>query len=50
MLKTQQRFKNEKINLRSIDLIETYAHGMNEDLVCKKEEIIRNIVSMPYQI
>ena len=28
--------------MQSIDLIETYAYGMNKDLVCKKEEIKRN--------
>ena len=25
--------------MQSIDLIETYACGMNKDLVCKKEEV-----------
>ena len=31
--------------MHSIDSIETYAYGMNKDLVCKKEEIkCKNIV------
>ena len=25
--------------MQSIDLVETYAYGMNKDLVCKKEEL-----------
>ena len=25
--------------MQSIDSIETYAHGMSKDLVCKKQEI-----------
>ena len=28
--------------MQSIDSIETYAYGMNKDLVCKKEEIKYN--------
>ena len=30
---------NDDKRMKSIDLIETYAYGMNKDLVCKKEEI-----------
>ena len=30
---------NDDKRMQSIDLIETYAYGMNKDLVCKKEEI-----------
>ena len=25
--------------MQSINVIETYAHGMSEDLICKKEKI-----------
>ena len=25
--------------MQSIDLVETYAYGINKDLVCKKEEL-----------
>ena len=25
--------------MQTIDLIETYAHGMSKDLICKKEKI-----------
>ena len=28
--------------IQSIDSVETYAYGTNEDLVCKKEEIKNN--------
>ena len=48
--KTQQTFESEEINkialssnddrrMQTIDLIETCAHGMNKDLLFKKEEI-----------
>ena len=31
--------------MQSIDLIETYAYGMNKDLICKKEELkCKNII------
>ena len=53
ILKTQKRFKSERHNvlvkklirsnndkrMKSIDSIETYAHGTSRYLVCKKEEI-----------
>ena len=57
ILKTQQRFRNETHNvftekivlssnddkrMQSIDSTETYAYGMNKDVVCKKEEIKSN--------
>ena len=59
MLKRHQRFTSEKhteeINktalslndgkrIQSTGLIETYAYGMRNDLVCKKEEIKCNNV------
>ena len=25
--------------MQSVDLVETYAYGINKDLVCKKEEL-----------
>ena len=54
ILKTQQRFKSEKHHVfteeiasssnddervKPINLIETYAYGLNKDLVCKKGDI-----------
>ena len=55
MLKTQQRFRSEKrnvyaeeinkIEMQSIDSIETFARGASKHLVCKKEEIkFKNII------
>ena len=36
---------NDDKRMQSIDSIETYAYGMNKDLVCKKEEIkCKNII------
>ena len=35
--------------MQSIDLIETYAKGMNKDLLCKKEEIKCNNVIKQYK-
>ena len=36
---------NDDEKVQSIDLVETYAYGMNKDLVCKKEEIkCKNII------
>ena len=35
--------------MQSIDFIETYAYGMNEDLVSKKEEIKGNNVIKLYE-
>ena len=35
--------------MQSIDLIETYAYGMNKDLVCKKEEIKCNNIIKQYK-
>ena len=35
--------------MQSIDLIETYAYGMNKDLVCKKEEIKCNNIAKQYE-
>ena len=34
--------------MQSIDLIETYAYGMNKDVVCKKEEIKCNNITKQY--
>ena len=38
---------NKKIQL--IDLVETYAYGMNKGLICKKEEIICNNIIKQYK-
>ena len=35
--------------MQSIDLIETYAYGMDKDLVCKKEEIKCNNIAKQYE-
>ena len=35
--------------MQSIDLIETYAYGMNKYLVCKKEEIKCNNIIKQYK-
>ena len=32
--------------MQSINSIETYAYGMNKDLVCKKEEIKYNNITI----
>ena len=40
---------NDDERIQSIDLIETYAYGMNKDLVCKKEEIKCNNIIKQYQ-
>ena len=32
---------NNNKRIQSVDSIETYAHGMNKDLICKKEKIKR---------
>ena len=67
ILKTQQRFKNERHNvfteevnkillisddyrrMKSIDSIETYACGINKDLVFKKDEIKYNNIIRQYK-
>ena len=35
--------------MQSIDLIVTYAYGMNENIVCKKEEIKCNNIIKQYK-
>ena len=35
--------------MQSIHLIETYAYGMNEDLICQKEEINCNNIIKQYK-
>ena len=35
--------------MQSIDSIETHAHGMSEDLICKKEKIKRISIIKQYQ-
>ena len=35
--------------MRSTDLIETYAYGINKDLICKKEKIKRNDIIKQYK-
>ena len=35
--------------MQSITAIETYAHGMSEDLICKKEKIKRISVIRQYK-
>ena len=38
---------NDDKRMQSIDSIETYAYGMNKDLVCKKKEIkCSNIIGL----
>ena len=56
----QQNVFTEKINMialssdddermQSVDLIETYAYGMNQNLVCKKKEIKCNNIIKQYK-
>ena len=40
---------NDDKRIQSIHLIETYAYGMNKDLVCKKEEIECNNTIKQYK-
>ena len=40
---------NDDKRIQSIDVIETYAYGMNKDLVCKKEEIECNNTIKQYK-
>ena len=40
---------NDDKRMQSIDLIETYAHRISKDLVCKKEEIKCNNVIKQYK-
>ena len=35
--------------MQSIDSIETYAYGMNKDIVCKKKEIKCNNIIKQYK-
>ena len=35
--------------MESIDSIETYAHEMSKDLICKKEKIKRNYILKQYK-
>ena len=35
--------------MQSIDSIETYAHGMSKDLICKKEKIKRISIIKQYE-
>ena len=35
--------------MQSIDSIETYAYGMNKELVCKKEKIKYNNIIIQYK-
>ena len=35
--------------MQSIDLLKTYAYGMNKDLVCKREEIKCNNIIKQYK-
>ena len=35
--------------MESVDLIKTYAYGMNKNLVCKKEEIKCNDIIKQYK-
>ena len=39
---------NDDKRIQSIDLIETYAHGMSEDLTWKKEKTKRINIIKPY--
>ena len=41
--------KNYGKRKQSIDSIETYAHGMSKDLVCKEEEIKFNNIIKQYK-
>ena len=41
---------NNDKRMQSIDSIETYAYGINKDLVCKKEEIKCNNIIKQYKI
>ena len=41
---------NDDKRMQSIHSIETYAYGINKDVVCKKEEIkCSNIKKQPFQ-
>ena len=40
---------NDDKRMQSIDSVETYAHGMNKNLVCKKEEIKCNNIIKQYK-
>ena len=40
---------NDDKRMRSIDSIETYAHGTSKDLIFKKEEIKRNNIIKQYK-
>ena len=40
---------NDNKIIQSIDSIETYAHGMSKDLVCKKKEIKCNNIMKQYK-
>ena len=40
---------NDDKRMQSIDSIETYAYGMNKNLVCKKEEIKCNNIIKQYE-
>ena len=40
---------NDDKRMQSIDSIETYAYGMNEDLVCKRKEFKYNNVIKQYK-
>ena len=40
---------NDDKRMQSIDLIETYAYGMNKDVVCNKEEIKCNNIIKQYK-
>ena len=35
--------------MQSIDLSDTYKHGMSKDVICKKEKIRRNSVIKQYK-
>ena len=40
---------NDDKRMQPIDLIETYAYGINKNLVCKKEEIKCNDILKQYK-
>ena len=40
---------NDDKRMQSIDSIETYAYGMNKNVVCKKEEIKCNNIIKQYK-
>ena len=40
---------NDDKRMQPIDLIETYAYGINKNLVCKKEEIKCNNILKQYK-